>query len=83
MAALEGAKYGLCFSSGLGALTALASTMSAGDHIICDDDLYGGTHRLLNQVISRFGIEVTHIDLTDISNIEKSIKPNTKVGREK
>ncbi|CAH2013782.1 unnamed protein product [Acanthoscelides obtectus] len=53
--------------------------LSSGDHIVIGDDIYGGTNRLLNQVMARFNIKMTFTDLTDISNLEKSIEPNTKL----
>lgn len=79
LAALDGGKYGLCFASGLGATTALVGTLSAGDHILCCDDVYGGTNRLLNKVVSRLGIKISHVDCTDVATVEKSITTNTKV----
>lgn len=75
---MEGGKYALCFSSGLGATTALMGALKAGDHILCGDDVYGGTNRLLNKVITRFGIEVSQVDFSNPSNVESGIKSNTK-----
>jgi len=80
LAALENAKYGLAFSSGLAAETTIAlSLLSAGDHVIAFDDLYGGTKRLFNQVLADCGIETTYVDATVPSNIESGIKKNTKL----
>ncbi|VEN34968.1 unnamed protein product [Callosobruchus maculatus] len=79
LAKLDNAKYALAFSSGLGATTALLGMLNSGDHIIVGDDIYGGTNRLLNKVISRFSIKMTFTDLTDINNLEKAIEPNTKL----
>lgn len=50
-----------------------------GDHIISGDDIYGGTSRLLMQVATRFGMEMSFIDCTQVSNIEQAIQPNTKL----
>lgn len=80
LAAVEGAKYGLCFASGLGATTALLGMLKSGDHVITGDDIYGGTNRLFSKVASRFGIEISYVDFTDISNVQKAIKANTKVS---
>ncbi|XP_044271708.1 cystathionine gamma-lyase isoform X1 [Tribolium madens] len=76
LATLDNGKYGLCWSSGLGATTAVASLFKAGDHIICGDDVYGGTNRLFRQVCSKFGLDITFVNEKDI---EKTIKPNTKL----
>jgi len=80
LAALENAKYGLAFSSGLAAeSTILLSLLNPGDHIVAFDDLYGGTKRLFNHVFSNFGFEVSYVDATNPSLVEKAIKPNTKL----
>ncbi|QTA37680.1 cystathionine gamma-synthase [Thermosipho ferrireducens] len=79
-AALENAKYGLAFSSGLSAeATILLSLLKAGDHVIAFDDLYGGTKRLFNQVMKRFGIEFSYVDVRNLENVEREIKKNTKM----
>ncbi|XP_021192439.1 cystathionine gamma-lyase [Helicoverpa armigera] len=79
LAALEGGKHGFTFASGLGAITTVAMLLNQGDHIISIDDLYGGTNRLLRQVITRLGIEVTFTDITVPGNLEKAIQSNTKM----
>ncbi|XP_043286466.1 cystathionine gamma-lyase [Venturia canescens] len=79
LAALENGKHGLVFSSGLGVTTALTSLLSSGDHIICGDDVYGGTNRYFRQCASRFGIETSFIDGTDPQNIINALQKNTKM----
>lgn len=79
LAALENGKYGICYSSGLGAITAVVSALEIGDHIICGDDVYGGTNRLLTNVSKSFGITTTFADLTDLDIVKKAIQPNTKL----
>jgi len=80
LAALENAKYGLAFSSGLAAeSTILLALLRKGDHVIAFDDLYGGTKRLFNQVMERFGIEFTYVDAREPENVRKAIKENTKM----
>jgi cystathionine beta-lyase/cystathionine gamma-synthase len=79
LASLEDAKFGLCFSSGLGASTTTMMLLNAGDHVICGDDVYGGTFRLFDKVFKRFGLEFTFVDGRDVREIEKAIKPNTKM----
>ncbi|XP_030384735.1 cystathionine gamma-lyase [Scaptodrosophila lebanonensis] len=79
MAALDNAKYGLTFSSGLGATTAVLTMLSSGDHIIMGDDVYGGTNRLIRQVATRLGISATFVDPTNLDNIKAAFKPETKL----
>jgi cystathionine gamma-lyase len=81
MAAVEHGKYGMAFSSGCATTTAIVqSVLSAGDHAICCDDVYGGTQRYMRQISQlRNGIEFTFVDMTDAENVSKAIKPNTKL----
>lgn len=79
VAALEGAKYGIAAASGMAATTQLCQLLKSGDHIVAMDDLYGGTYRFFNQVLSNYGIETTFIDTTDTNQLEKTIKENTKM----
>lgn len=78
VASLEGAKHGFAYASGLAATTTLLLTLKAGDHIIANDDMYGGTFRLFEKIFKKFNIEFTYVDLTDISNLAPAIKENTK-----
>jgi cystathionine gamma-lyase/cystathionine beta-lyase len=79
IAELEGAKYGLCFSSGMGATDAVAKLLQPGDEVITGDDLYGGTYRMFTKVYERFGIKFHFIDMKDINNIKKYINEKTKL----
>lgn len=79
IAVLEGAKYGLCFSSGMGAIDAVAKLLRPGDEVITGDDLYGGTYRMFTKVFAPFGIKFHFIDLTKADNITKYINSNTKM----
>ena len=79
VAALENGKHALAFSSGLATIDTLFHTLKSGDHVICSDDVYGGTFRLFDQVLTRFKLEFTFMDLSDVAAVEKAIKPNTKV----
>ncbi|MDR1370126.1 MAG: PLP-dependent aspartate aminotransferase family protein [Dysgonamonadaceae bacterium] len=80
LAALENAKYGLTFSSGLAAeTTILLSLLKSGDHIVAFDDLYGGTKRLFNQIFGEYNISVTYVDATDVSRLEEVIQTHTKL----
>lgn len=79
IAALENGKYGLCFSSGLGAMDTLLKLLSPGDEIISTNDLYGGSYRLMTKVYGRFGIKSHFIDLNDTALLEKIITPRTRL----
>jgi cystathionine gamma-lyase len=79
LAALENAKYALCFSSGMGAIDAVAKLLRPGDEVITGDDLYGGTYRMFTKVFEHFGIKFHFIDLKDASNINKYVNKNTKL----
>ena len=78
LAALENGRFGICYSSGLAALDAILKTLSSGDEIICTNDLYGGSYRLINKVYGPFGIKAHYIDMSDPSNIEAYITKKTK-----
>lgn len=79
LATTENAKFGLVFASGLAATTTITHMLSAGDHIISMDDLYGGTNRYFRRVVTKFGIEVAFVDATDAKVVEAAMKPNTKM----
>ncbi len=79
LAELESGKYGFAFSSGCAATSCVLMCLSAGDHIIAGDDLYGGTRRLMAKVFNRLGIETTFVDLTDPSDLDAVIQKNTKL----
>lgn len=79
IAALENGAYGLCFSSGLGAMDTLLKLLSPGDEIISTNDLYGGSYRLITRVYGRFGIKSHFINLNDTAQLEKLINPRTRM----
>ncbi|MCO6459797.1 MAG: cystathionine gamma-synthase [Saprospiraceae bacterium] len=79
LAALENGAYGLCFSSGLGAMDTLLKLLSPGDEIISTNDLYGGSYRLITRVYGRFGIKSHFINLNDTDRLEKLINPRTRM----
>ncbi len=79
LADLEKGLHGLCFSSGLGALTTLSlSLFKPGDHLLCADDVYGGTYRFFDKVFSRFGVEAEFVDFTRMDLVKQRLRPNTK-----
>ncbi len=80
IAALEGGEAALGAASGMAAIsTALLSLLKQGDHVVAGDTLYGCTHGFIHEMLPQYGIEVTMVDTSDLSNIEKAMKPNTKV----
>lgn len=79
IAALENAKHGLCFSSGMGATDAVIKLLAPGDEVITGDDLYGGSYRMFTKVFEPFGIKFHFINLTDASNISKYVNEKTKM----
>lgn len=78
LAALENGTSGLAFASGCAAMTTVMHLFQTGDHIICSDDVYGGTYRLFTKVLNRNGLEFTFVDMTDVQNIKKAVQKNTK-----
>ncbi|KAF6025314.1 CTH [Bugula neritina] len=79
LAKLENANHCFVFSSGLGATTTVLHTLKAGDHIVSIDDVYGGTNRYFNKVLSKFGVDLTFCDMTKPENLKSCLKPNTKL----
>jgi len=79
IAALEDGAFGFCFASGLAATNTLLQTLSAGDHVVAGDNMYGGTYRLFHMVLRRLGIEFSFIPTTDPAEVERAFKPNTKM----
>jgi len=79
LAALEGGAAARVFASGMAAINAIVSMLKSGDHVVCGNDLYGGTPRLFNQVISKFGLEFSYIDTSDASNVERAIRKSTRM----
>ncbi len=79
IAALENAKFGFAFASGMSAIDAVLKLVKGGDHVILGDNTYGGTYRLFSKILVDYGIEFDLADSTDISALEKAFKPNTKM----
>ena len=79
LAALEGAKHGLAFASGLAATDALLHLLDAGDHVVHSDDVYGGTFRLFDKVFRRHGLSFTPVDASDPENVRRAMTPRTRM----
>jgi cystathionine gamma-synthase len=78
IATLEEGRFGFAFSCGMAAISTIIKLFCPGDHVIVSDDLYGGTYRLFEEVFKKFGIEFVYVDTSEIENIEKVIKKNTR-----
>lgn len=79
IAELEGGIKGFAFSSGMAAISTAFLLLSAGDHVLITEDVYGGTFRMVTEVLTRFGIEHTFVDMTDLEAVKHAVQPNTKV----
>jgi cystathionine beta-lyase/cystathionine gamma-synthase len=79
LAGLEDAKHGLAFASGLAAETILMLLLSPGDHVVYMEDVYGGTFRLFDKVLKRYGLTFTAVDVGDTDALERSITPATRL----
>jgi cystathionine beta-lyase/cystathionine gamma-synthase len=79
IANLENGKFGLGFASGSSATTTIQLMLNKGDHVICGDDVYGGTFRFFDKVMKNFGIEYSFVDTRNPDNVKNAIQPNTKM----
>lgn len=79
LAALEGGIAAKVFASGMAAINAVATTLKAGDHIIAGHDLYGGTPRLFNQVLTNFGLTFSYLDTSNLSAVERAFQKSTRL----
>jgi cystathionine beta-lyase/cystathionine gamma-synthase len=79
IAALEGGKHGLTYSSGCGATTNILHLLRPGDHVVCGDDVYGGTFRIFDKVMKPMGLEATFVDMTDPARVREAMRPTTKL----
>ncbi|MDX1524213.1 MAG: PLP-dependent transferase, partial [Anaerolineae bacterium] len=79
VAALEGGKYGVSYASGMSTVDAVMRLLSAGDHVVCSDDVYGGVSRLFDQILNRFDISVSYVDSSSPAKVAEAIQANTKM----
>ncbi len=79
IAALEGAKHGVAFASGCAATSTLMHLLKAGDHVVCADDVYGGTYRLFEQVFTEHGLSYSFVDLTQPGALDTAVRKNTRL----
>ncbi len=79
LAALEGGVAAPVFASGMAAINAIVSMLKSGDHVVCGNDLYGGTPRLFNNVMAGFGLEFSYVDTSESQNVERAVRKNTRM----
>jgi cystathionine gamma-lyase len=79
VASLEGGTHGFAFGSGLAALDAVLKLFKAGDHVVVGENVYGGTHRLAERIYTQFGLAFTFVDMRDIRNVERALRPATRM----
>jgi cystathionine gamma-lyase len=79
LASLENAAHGLAFASGLAATSAVLNLLSAGDHVVAAEDLYGGTYRLFERVYRRYGLDFTYVDAREAGNLRAALRPETRL----
>lgn len=79
LAALEGGRHGIAFASGLAATQAILELLSQGDHLVLGHNVYGGTYRLVDKIMSRLGLSYTQVDTANLDLVKQSLKPNTRL----
>lgn len=77
VASLEGARWGYAFGSGMAAIDTVMRLLSSGAHVVCSEDMYGGTFRLFDKVLSRYGYMFSAVDMSDIEAVKAAIRPET------
>ncbi len=79
LASLEGARFGIATASGLAAVSVVGSLLSAGDHVVVGEDVYGGVYRLFEKVLKRYNLHFTYVNARELSEVEAAIRPETKL----
>lgn len=79
IAALENGKFGLCFSSGMGATDAVIKLLNPGDEVVTSNDLYGGSYRMFKRVFEKYGIKFHFVDMSDLKNVEAVVNDKTRL----
>jgi len=79
LATLEGSEYGLAFASGMAATDTVLRLLNSGDHVVAGNDVYGGTYRLFDKVLRRYGLVFTFVDTTDPENVAEAMTPDTRL----
>ncbi len=79
LAALEGARHALAFSSGMGATNTVLNLLAAGDHVVCGNDVYGGTYRILTKVYRQYAVDASFVDTTDLAAVTRAVTDRTRL----
>jgi len=79
LAALEGMNYGMCFSTGMGAVDACIKLLSPGDEVVSTNDLYGGSYRIFTKIFANYGIVFKFVDMSDIDAVKAAVNEKTKM----
>jgi cystathionine gamma-lyase len=79
LAAIDGGKHGVCFASGMAAVDACLKLLSAGDHVVSSDDVYGGVSRHFDNVLARYGLSFSYVDTSNRQAVRDAIRPQTKM----
>ncbi len=79
LAAIDSGDYGVCYASGMAAVDSCMKLLGAGDHVVCSDDVYGGTSRLFNKVLAHYGLDCTYVDTSQPETVRQAIRPETKM----
>ncbi|MEK6335144.1 MAG: cystathionine gamma-synthase [Acidobacteriota bacterium] len=79
LAALEGARFGYAFASGMSAIDATLRLVKGGEHVVVSDNTYGGTFRLFTRILANYGVEFDFVNTSEVSNVESAIKDNTRM----
>jgi len=79
VAALEGGTHGFAFGSGMGAIHGVLTLLSSGDHVVCGENVYGGTHRLMDKILTRQGLSFSFVDTRDLAAVEAALTPKTRM----
>jgi cystathionine beta-lyase/cystathionine gamma-synthase len=78
LASLEGGRTSHVFASGMAAINAMCTLLKSGDHVVCTNNLYGGTPRLFNQILTNYGLEFSYVDTSDVRAVERAIRRSTR-----
>jgi len=79
VAALEGGTHGFAFGSGLAALDTVLKLLRSGDHVVCGENVYGGTHRLMERIYAELGLRFSFVDMREVGNVDRALTPSTRL----
>ncbi len=79
LAALEGGRYALAFASGMAAIDTLLRLVQPGEHVLCGNDVYGGSYRLFDKVLAAYGIQFSYVDTSDLAQVRAALRPETRL----